>query len=118
MWKSTIKPDVNQRWDCVKNDGTTMQSDLFINKRELYLLTRYRNKCVMEKKKGEAKEEMIRAAGFCRTQLGALVYESFLLNDLLFSEMIRYVVTELKDMRMKERDLGRGKVNTGTKALC
>ena len=102
----------------MKNDGTTMQSDLFINKRELYLLTRYRNKCVMEKKKGEAKEEMIRAAGFCRTQLGALVYESFLLNDLLFSEMIRYVVTKLKDMRMKERDFVTRRSETETKDLC
>ena len=68
----------------------------------------------MEKKKGEAKEEMIRAAGFCRTQLGALVYESFLLNDLLFSEMIRYVVTELRDMRMKEDDLRQGRMETET----
>ena len=42
------------------------------------------------------------------------MYDSFLLNDLLFSEMIRYVVTELRDMRMKEDDLRQGRMETET----
>ena len=71
MWKSTIKSDVNQLWDFVMTFEATMQTGgLFINKRELYLLTRYRNERVIEEEEGEVQEEMVRAAGFCRPHWG------------------------------------------------
>ena len=71
MWKSTIKSDVNQLWDFVMTFEATMQTGgLFINKRELYLLTQYRNECVIEEEEDEVQEEMVRAAGFCLPHWG------------------------------------------------